>query len=219
MSATVANTITRIRDQLFDTDSAAYRWSDAQLLKLMGAAQRKIAELRPEACVTHTSYGLSAGARQRLSQATAVGVREVHANYNGSAIRRVERDVLDTFYAAWPTLAAVSGNYKAYALDAQDPLAFLLFPAGVVGDTVTITYIALPTDPTSAPLEELQVPLAYTTAVVDYVTYTALLSEAHGADTNETKRYLDQFKVQLGLERNVQASAGQEAARPPEAKA
>lgn len=226
MSLTVDNIISRVRDQLYDSGSIT-RWSNSDLLPLIGAAYRKLAELRPEASTDTWAYTVVAGPRQRLDPVYDMRMLGVVRNPDavgtpGKSVRVVERDVLDSFYAAWPQADAstrpAAERYVAYALDAQDPLAFWLFPAGVANDVILIKGVYLPVDP-MVTTQEIDVPNAYASAIVDYVTHTCLLSEAGGADTDESRRYLNQFLISIGQERMVQKSVGQEAARPPEAKA
>lgn len=219
-----SDVISRVRDQLFDINTVK-RWTDAELLVMIGAAQRKMAELCPESCAVTVEHTLVDGPRQRLDPSLYYAFTSLVRNPDdgfvyGEPVRQVERDALDSFYSAWALTTAgatATNRYKAYAKDTADRLAFWLFPSGVAADVVTVEAVLSPIDPV-ATSTALVVPSTYVSALVDYVTHTCLLSEAGGADINETRRFLNQFLVSIGQERLVSKDIGLESARPPESK-
>lgn len=139
----------------------------------------------------------------------------------GDALRIVERDVFDSFSPAWMRASgqpSVDNYYRAYCMDANDPLAFWLSPRPVTGRNVWVTYAGIP-----AVLEDAEDTLSlsdmYVAPIVDYTVYRALNKEAREANREVADRYLRAFYAALGVHRPVLMSIGQNASRPPEAQA
>lgn len=144
-----------------------------------------------------------------------------NAHRYGDALRIVERDVFDSFAPRWmrPSGREVSDNYyRSYCMDANDPLAFWLWPCPVQGRKVWVTYAGLPVD-LNDPGDTLSLPDIYIAPIVDYVVYRALAKESRDANREVAERFLRSFYAALGVHRPVLMSIGQNAQRAPDAPA
>lgn len=224
--------IDRVRQLVNDSASdfiTDVRWSDEELLLWITDAQREVVKTKPEAYPVTAVFSVDAGMpRQRLDVATAYRLIRVEANVvvdgmdstYGDVVRIVERDVFDAFTPTWTSFAVASADnyYKAYCMDANDPLAFWLFPVPVANRDVWVTYAGIPALLTVVG-DTLALSDMYLTPVVDYTVYRALTKEAREANRDVAERYLRSFYAALGVHRPLLMSIGQNATRPPEAAA
>lgn len=230
--------VTRVRQVINDVASTfitSVRWTDEELLLWMTDAQREIVKIKPEAYpVTEVFQTVDTVPRQRLDPTTAYRLIRVEANAAaigeegfryGTAIRYVERDVLDSFFPGWTVEGSSDLNtgeyFSAYCMDANDPLAFWLAPLPN-GARVWLTYAGIPPlleSASDSTPSELVLSDMYIAPVVDYTVYRALLKESREANREVAERYLRAFYAALGVHRPILMSIGQNAARAPEAKA
>lgn len=227
--STAQAVIDRARVELNDRSTDA-RYSDADLLSYLTTAQRSLVRLKPEAYTVAEQFEITTPTPRQRVGCGYFAVLRVEANVDtavaapyplGAAIRTVERDVLDSFYAAWAkTPAAPSANatrYKLAAVDASDPLAFWLFPAPVVGHRVQIVVSKIPPDLT-ATTDDLSVSDIYIPALTQFVCHCALRSEELGESQENSRKYLDAFQAMLGRTRTSLLRATTAQPRPPEAR-
>lgn len=222
--------INAVRAELND-DRTQKRYSDAQLLEYATAGQRALVQLIPESYARPIEYTFAdTEVRQALPSASYYQVLRVDACLvtggspplpAGRAIRTVQRDVLDTFYAAWPldsgASAISSERYLAAATDDADPLAFWIFPQPVIGHAVQLTAVAVPpvlssTSSTLA-LNDVYLPL-----LVQYVCYAALRNETRGESPLNSDKFIEAFGGLAASSRSVLRRAGPDRRRPPGAK-
>jgi hypothetical protein len=232
--ATAQDVIDRVREIVNDNATAfitTLRWSDAELLLWLTDAQREIVKTKPEAYPVTEVFTVAAGIpRQRLDPAVAYRLIRVEANTRGvgesdaiiygDVIRIVERDVLDAFYPRWTqqVSADITDYYKAYCMDANDPLAFWLSPPAADGMNVWVTYVGVPATVTSVD-DGLSLSDIYIAPIVDYMVYRGLVKESREGNREVAERFLRSFYAALGVHRPVLMSIGQNANRPPEAAA
>lgn len=141
----------------------------------------------------------------------------------GTVISIVEKDVLDSFSAAWTLSSArVPGTnlnyYKAYAMDPNDPLAFWLHPAGYDGADVIVTYAGIPAA-VNAVTETLTLSDMYVPDLVDYLAYRALSKDARAGAKELAERFRASYLMRLGAGRQILQQIGQNVTRPPNAEA
>jgi hypothetical protein len=227
--STAQDIIDRVRVELNDDDPDTKRYSDAKLLGFLTLAQRELVRIKPEANAKADTFTIGLPrARQRLG-CEYFAILRVDANLDtsvaaphplGTAIRTVERDVLDTFYAAWPRSAQPSSanatRYKIAATDKSDPLAFWLFPAPITGHAVAITAVRIPAE-VAAPASALELNDVYIPALTQYVCHLALVSEQRAEGADNSSKYLDAFLALLGKTREVLRQLGPDQPRAPEA--
>lgn len=218
-----------VQVSVVDPADTQYRYSDAKLMKYLTLAQREVLKYKPEAGARSVEVTFTTtNPRQRLDPASYYRLLRVEANLDtgdapdsvGSAIRSVERDLLDTFYGAWTTGTFTGANgsrYKAAALDAADPLAFWVFPPPVVSEGVLVTAVPIPPDIT-ATTDALWLADSYIPALVDYVCHVALRSEDRGESDVNAATYLTSFLAYLGVVRRTVREVSVDQPRPPEGK-
>jgi hypothetical protein len=141
----------------------------------------------------------------------------------GSVIPIVEKDVLDSFSAAWTLSSSLAPGanldyYKAYAMDSNDPLAFWLHPSGYDGADVIVTYAGIPAAVTAL-TNTLTLSDMYVPDLVDYLAYRALSKDARAGAKDLAERFRASFLMRLGAGRQILQQIGQNAARPPGAEA
>lgn len=138
----------------------------------------------------------------------------------GKVIRIVEKDVLDTFAYNWMSNAPTDAEdlYTMYAMDANDPLAFWLYPRAIEGRDVIVTYAQIP-QPVTDTSDSLAVSDVYVPTLVDYVVYRALAKDARGSAKDTAEGYYKKFLVSVGASRSILFALGQNAKRPPDADA
>lgn len=227
--STAQAVIDRVRVELNDDDATARRYSDEKLLRFLTMAQRELVRIKPEVNAQADTFVFTTdSARQRLG-CGYFAILRVDANLDtsvaepyplGSAIRPVERDVLDSFYAAWPRSnqppTSNATRYKVAAMDKSDPLAFWLFPQPVIGHAVAITAVRTP-----AEIEVLSDPLGvndiYIPALAQHVCHLALISEERAESAGNSSKYLDAFLALTGKTRSILRQVGPDQPRAPEA--
>lgn len=141
----------------------------------------------------------------------------------GTVIPIVEKDVLDSFSQAWsrPTPKTPGPNldyYKAYAMDASDPLAFWLFPRGFEGADVIITYAGIPAEVSNVN-DTLTLSDMYVPHLVDYLVWRALSKDARAGAKVLAEKFRESFLVRTAAGRQILRQSGQNAARAPDAEA
>ena len=165
MAFTGQNIADEARGDLNDDDALNYRWTDADMLRYINAAQRRIVSIVPEANVVEENVVIdNADSRQTLPTG---GIKFIGAfNYDatnserGPAITIVEKDALDSMSSDWSyvEVADLSFQYQNLetwhtavrfehaAHDSRDPTVYYLFPAT---DTATfeiqLQYAKVPT--------------------------------------------------------------------------
>ena len=231
---TGSNIATRVRHLL--QDSGGIRWDDAELLLYINDAQREIAYLKPDASSANDIVKLRVNTtKQTLSgvqkdgSGTALGgnrllrvIRNIHSTDftdtsgvgAGSAIRRVDRRILDTQFPNWhdPSEAtgdaafiSTGGNIKNYIFDEIDPETFYVFPGVASGQNVyiEIVYSKVPDDLGSIGAT-ISIPDIYANAIVDYVCYRATSKEAeYAANAQRSVNHYNAFATALGTKSRV----------------
>jgi hypothetical protein len=130
--------------QVLLKDTAGIRWTAAELVDALNAAQREIATLRPDLMATSAAYALAAGARQAVP-ANCSKLMDIPRNTTGPAIRQVQREDLDAINRDWYTLPGAT-VIKHFTHDAKQPNVFWVYPPAASGVNVDIEYAALPAD-------------------------------------------------------------------------
>jgi len=201
--------LSEIRDQLQDTDPAAYRWTDATLLRYMSSAQRLIVSLRADANTIELLHTIADATPRRLLPADAVSLVTAVANVEPgtsartTTVQRTQLDVLDAVDPEWrftaPTLPDPARYFSAYAHDPAEPRVFWLYPRPADGTRVYVTYAQLPPVIATAG-DALTLGDRYNAPVIEYTLWRALSTEGRYARPGDTaKVHLDTFAQLLGL--------------------
>ena len=123
---TGTNIVNRARKILQDTTTGGTRWLDAELLDWINDAQREVVLLKPNAYSTVEDLTLIAGTRQSLP-ASGLLLLSLVRNTSGRAVRRVDRNILDSENPVWHSSTA-SATVEHYVFDEDSPTTFWVFP-------------------------------------------------------------------------------------------
>jgi len=221
---TAATLITEVRGLLSD-ETVAYRWSDAELLRYLNAAQRQIVTLVPEAFAVELPITVVPGnARQTLSRATgAIKFIKVTSNIEGGfrtgLLRSIEKDALDTHDPDWEvTAAADSPSYfKHYMHDPREPLVFYLYPLPNAAKQIFVVHSLRPTVATTTS-SDVALGADYENAIIDYMVFRALSREGRfGLPADKVQNLWNNFLRSLGLKIESDRRVSPEQNRPPSA--
>jgi hypothetical protein len=162
-------------------DTGATRWSDAEHLDWLNAAQREIVVLSPDANTTIGNLTLVAGTKQDLP-AGALSLKRLIRNMGaggatpGEAIRATTERELDTIDPNWHAATATL-VVKNYTYDPLEPLTYYVYPPMSGATTVLAAYPALPTA-IATTATAISLPDRYANAMLDYALYRGFLKDA-----------------------------------------
>jgi len=214
------------------------RWTDSELARFVEDGVQEYVFLNPEGWATEDGHICTKSPQQLLSPDYYIKILAVDLEPLGwpqwlGGIKRVERNVIDSFYAAWPSAAAAPVDPAAwvpqmYALDPQNPLAFWVYPCPAAGSTLR-TYAVLRPDNINLATDnllnvDLDQPLTYLpyssrSALADYVMHRICLLEGDGAANDDAAFYYDQFRRRATRQWETATKEMTEGARvPPEAE-
>lgn len=210
--ATGQDIVDEVRAQLNDEDSDAYRWSDAEMLRYVNAAQRQIVFELPEANIVEETVDLADDEPRRTLPAG--GVKFLKAfNYDTVTSKRgpplipVELDALNSGWPEWSYSGHLPGfptledehtdvKYEHVAHDPRNPTVFFVFP-GAVG-SIRLEYCKLPTDLVDL-TDNFGLGDEYINAAVAYVTYRCLTKDGrYGTGPSQRQELYNEFLRALG---------------------
>lgn len=154
---------------------------------------------------------LDAGTTCILQRGVNAGNYEASSLVSGvyaSAIRVVDRDVLDTFDSGWMTRGPITDPadgeyYKLFVRDRDDPLGFWLYPApSNVADIVIVTYVGIPAELTAAG-DTLSLSDMYIDPLINYCMYRAANTQSSGYSASAAAAAITRFGEQLNLSRET----------------
>jgi hypothetical protein len=191
MSLQLSTSITIARSILNDTDSTAYRYSDADLLQYGNDAIDQMTTLIPSLFYVEGEMECTAGALQTLSYNDARAIVAVRNVKDGAAVLPCTKETLDRFDPAWITSTA--GTAKNWmAADAGDPARFYVYPpAPAGGQYLMLTYIAVPPEYSSA--AATGIPATYADAVADYIVFKAESRDDEHVVSQRAQTYYQSF--------------------------
>jgi hypothetical protein len=182
-------------------DAGAVRWADSELLGWLNDGQREICALRPDAKTRSQTVTLAAGTRQTLPDAATMLVevtRNMPAGNPGLAIRKADRETLDSFVPGWHVLSPVA-TIQNYLYDPKVPEQYWVYPPAAAGTQIEVVAAERPTDvPAIANVIDLDD--MYGNALLDYVLFRAYSKDAeHEGNRALAMAYRDAFENSLGL--------------------
>jgi hypothetical protein len=166
------------------TDIANVRWTRAEMLKWLNDGMRQIVVIQPSASSTTVTKLLTAGTRQTLPTGGWL-LLQIYRNMGldgttpGRAIRIISRELLDGFNPDWHA-DLPKPEVQNYIYDAQDQLAFYVYPPNTGTQYIELNYSAEPADLT---LESQAIPIfdIFQSALVDYILFRACSKDAEYA--------------------------------------
>lgn len=194
-------------------DATNVRWPQAELLDWLNDGQREIVLLKPEASVKNESFALTAGKTKQSLPASGVLVIDVVRNLGadgltpGSAIRMVDRDVLDSQRPTWHSDANTLGYVQHFMYDTRDPKTFYVYPkAPATAWNIELIYSAAPNDASIGGV--IQIDDIYSNALLDYVLYRAYSKDADFATNSQLAvAHFNAFAQSLGAKAAVEQAS------------
>jgi len=206
MGTIVAQAIVdRARHILQDTTSGGTRWLDPELLKWLNDAQREIVLLKPNAYSAVESVSLVPGTKQALPAAGLLLLAIVR-NTNGSAVRRVDRNIMDSENNSWHQDQATD-MIEHYIFDEDAPDTFWVYPPNTGGGSVEVIYSKAPSDLTALS-STITLNDIYANVILDYLLYRAYSKDTDyaGNQTRATNHY-NAFNNSLGVKLKAEQSS------------
>lgn len=181
MPVAVSTILTQAGDILQDAGNV--RWTSAELVRYLNAGRREMAQLRPDIYATHQHVTLAAGAKQTIPATghkfiDAISNIDTATNTNKSAVRLIEREVLDAQAPGWHTETATS-NIEHFMFDERYPKIYYVYPPAIAGSKLEIIYSQIPSDVAAG--DNLTDEELYSSALVDYLCYRAFSKDAEVA--------------------------------------
>ena len=151
-------------------DLGHVRWSVADKLSWLNAAQRQIVAVRPDASATKADLVLAAGPEQSIPFG-GTKLLDVIRNIDGRAVTLISRDQLTALNSGWFTVRPAR-VIQHYTFDANDPKSFHVYPPAEAGVTLRVLYAALPQE-----CATVNAPIAlddiYEGPLIDWICYRA----------------------------------------------
>lgn len=211
--------------QLVLQDKNGVRWTPAELLSWLNAAQREIVIFKPTAFVKNLAVKLVAGTKQTLP-ADAVQFMDITRNMGvdgvtpGRAVRLVERETLDAARPGWHTDTA-SATVRHFIYNPLDPLTVYVYPPQPAAGQgyVEQVYGASPADVATAN-DPITLGNIYASAMTDYMLYRAFLKDSEYADANRAGTHRTAFNNAIAGKATVENAVepnrmGQPPTKPP----
>lgn len=211
MSVLASEILDRVRSQLID-DGDTYRWSDAELLRLMSDGQRTIAAIDPTSSSVRATIQLAAGTLQNLPSGGYIILRAIRnmgtsGTTPGRAIRLCSLDEMDAQDPDWHSSTKTS-EVRNFMFDPEDEQIFYVYPPSTGYNTILINYSAVPTELT-ATSDTIGVADIYRTALFDYTMWRAHLKDSEMSSPAIAQTYFQAFQLFMQIQ-----DQGKKAMRP-----
>lgn len=187
-------------------DVTSVRWKIDEVCSFFNWAQKEVVAYRPDASQVRAAIPVVAGAKQTLPTG-ATKLIDVHADANGSAIRMVNRELLDLQSPTWRSTSAAVPKHFMY--DVRTPTVFEVYPPASGSTTVDASYSTLPADisiaTTGGTYSDVTGNLAladqFAGAVVDLILYRMFSKDAeYAANQERAQSHLSAAANSLGVE-------------------
>jgi len=188
--------ITEVRDLIQDTDSNAYRYSDAMLLSFANQVLKRTAIFRPDLFSIQANLTCTAGSVVQSAPADSIRLMEVYYNVSGNGIIETTREVLDQAYPSWMTDTA--GNTINWIRNIRNPNKFFIYPKAPSAHQIVIEYAQTPPDYAGDATVAL-LPDAYFPAVVDGTVFLAESIDNEHVNSNRAALFQQSFSQALGI--------------------
>ena len=184
MATSVAQVIALVKYELNDED--ATRWTTDELVAWISEAQRAVAAIRPVSNAVLVAVSLVPGAKQAIPTNGFVFLSATcNTASDGtptSAVRRVDRELLDVHSPDWYAETATS-TVLTYSADSTMPTRFWVYPPSNGSGYLEILYGVMPENVT--PFGNIALPSKYVSALVNYVLYRCFMKDAEFAGNAE----------------------------------
>lgn len=142
--------LTISRDIVNDTNAAAYRQSNDELLRYLSEAIGLAMAVRSEFFYATTTHICAAGAAQTLASASALV--EVQGITGGARLTKMNKQALDAFNPGW--VSATAAATQQWDRDMNDALKFWVYPPATAGQSLDVKVLPVPPSYLSANLSD-----------------------------------------------------------------
>jgi hypothetical protein len=189
--------ITDARSILGDTDTAAPRNSDTELLRAVHDGLQEIAQFKPSAFSDLYPFTCVAGVcEQVVDLDDANSLLDVVSIHNGAGLTPFDRATMDMFRPSWRTDAPGPG--QQWAPVESDAMRFYVYPAPLSGQVIDLRVARNPGTYGLAD-QILYLPESYKPALVDYVIYKAELKDDESVLTQRSAAMYMAFLKKIGV--------------------
>lgn len=216
--STAQTVVDRVRDTTVDEDAAAYRTSDAKMLKHVNDFLRDAALLRPDLFSSISTIACTQGRMIQKAVAGTIRLLNVYGVSGGSTITKVDFPYLERMYGKrWRTTA--EGAAIHWLEHESDPTAFYVFPQAPTAQSVVAQWATNAADLTalSDSLPAAVSPM-YDTAAHDYLVFRIESKDDEAVLAQRAELFLKKFAMGMGvtvqqleavLSRHAQQPSGQ----------
>lgn len=195
----------RARRILQDTTSGGTRWLDDELLDWLNDAQREVVLLKPNAFSSVEDISLVLGTKQTLP-AEGLLLLSITRNTDGRAVRRVDRNILDSENPDWHTSTA-SATVEHYVFDEDAPTTYWVYPpSDGVASTVEAVMSKAPSDLASMG-DVITLNDIYANVMLDYILYRAYSKDTdYAGNAQRAATHYTAFNNALGVQTQTDSS-------------
>jgi hypothetical protein len=192
-------------------DTAATRFTNANLLKFFNDGQREVVVHRPDAYVANGTFACATGSKQTIPSGGHRLVN-VHRNTGGRAVTQVERKMLDENLPTWHDETASTNGIEHFIYDSTDPKNFYVYPKAVSGThSLEIVYSVIPGDISISNFATnttvVSIDTGYANCLLDYVLYRAYQIDSDEGNISRAQMHYGAFAQSLGMKTRSDAAA------------
>ncbi len=208
-TVTVDSTLARAAVLL--QDATNIRWPLTELLNWFNDGQREVVLRKPNASVRNTALPMAQGTKQSIPS-DGVQLLDVVRNLPGSAIRIVDREILDAQLPDWHIATQVA-QVKHFCYSELDLKNFYVYPPNNGAGVIELIYSAAPANAVLGGV--MSIDDIYQSALLDYVMYRAYSKDSeYSADPTRVAAHYAAFINSLGGKAQMEAGASPNANDP-----
>jgi len=188
--------IAEVRNLVQDTDSNAYRYTDAVLLKFANQTLRRASIFRPDLFSLQANLSCVAGTVVQTAPTDSIRLMEVYYNVGGNGIIETSREALDQAYPTWMNDSA--GATVNWIRNIRNPNKFFVYPKAPSSHEIVIEYAQTP--PTYAGDATVALlPDAYFPAIIDGTIFLVESIDNEHVNSNRAALFQQSFSQALGI--------------------
>lgn len=171
-------------------DPNAVRYSDADLLTYANDSLDQLVGLLPQLFYVEGIHSCVAGTvDQSLSFSTAVSLVKVNRVVGGGLVRQSDLTALDEFDTGWRT--APAGPARNWGPKHEHPLRFMVSPPAPAGQSIEVTYVAIPGE--YGATADTGLPTVLSDAIADYIVSRAESRDDEHVNSNRAAQFYAAF--------------------------
>lgn len=210
-----------LRAQTILQDTTGVRWPPIELQLWFNDSYREIVNIRPDVNTATGTFNCVVGPRQILTTAFANAtrlvdvVRNVASGSTKSAVRLVDRNILDDQRKSWYNETSAI-NIDHYMFDARLPKEFMVYPPATNTAQLEVVFTQVPAPHTlteaqlinTATTEVIRIDDSYSNVILDYILYRAYSKDAdYSANMSRAVAHFQAFQNALGVKTQAEAAS------------